>query len=308
MTSQPLVIMYHGVPSRSRDRNGIDAIAFVRQIEWLRRWVEFVHPDETARVRRRSKPRVLLTFDDGFLNHQQVVAPILAKHSIPALFFVPTRHGEPGGYLWFSYLRMLFRHFPRKTFAFRGEIFDMDGHRRESVQRLRCRLFAIDPHPSGMYAALRQCPPLEEFVSQEELLDECAGLSGAEVAELFRSDLFVPGVHTVDHPLLTRCSPDEMSRQIRSNKDWLEMASGKPCTAIAYPGGDYDSRVIQCSQNAGLTSGYAILPRSRADGRFGIARSGIYSPSLPKLGVKLALSRWIPLDRLPRPRRSELPV
>ena len=86
---------------------------------------------------RRTR-RILLTFDDGLRNNAEVVAPILRKYDIPAVFFVCSRHAVPGQYLWFSYLQALERHFNGDGFLLRGEFIRMSGdQRRQSIAQLK---------------------------------------------------------------------------------------------------------------------------------------------------------------------------
>ena len=165
-----------------------------------------------------------LTFDDGFGNNAEVVAPILRKYRVPALFFVSSRHSTPGKYLWFSYLRALERRYPAERLRFRGTAFDMTPRARsDSIQRLSTILLDLRPHPTAMYSAIEtELPPLEEFVAESELQDCYAGMTPEQLAHLAAEPLFSIGAHTADHPFLSRCEAAERQRQIHSNREWLE--------------------------------------------------------------------------------------
>ncbi len=286
---RPVVLLYHGVP-RGKKSTFLDQTAFERQIVFLKRHCEFVTQADSLRQRNiLDKPRVLLTFDDGFRNNAEVVAPILRKHEVPAVFFVCSRHSTPGRYLWFTYLRTLERCFPGDGFHFRGEFIDMSPVRRAlSINRIWKYLLNLSPHPAAMYQAIEEeLPPLEDFVGSQELQDCCTGITAEQLADLAEDPLFSVGAHTVDHPCLTRCDPKQSLHQLRANKEWIEQISNRPCKAMAYPGGYYNADILRQARDLGFTCCYAVSPLLNLDRKMEVPRIGIYSPSLDILGVKV---------------------
>src|SRR3954470_6767800 len=128
---KPVVLIYHGVP---RTGVSLDAATFEEQIVFLREHFDFVRVDDlTTRRSGLERIRVLLTFDDGFRNNAEVVAPILRRYGIPAVFFVCSRHAQQDRYLWFSYLRSLERWFRGNGFTFRGEFMNMSPTERPTT-------------------------------------------------------------------------------------------------------------------------------------------------------------------------------
>jgi peptidoglycan/xylan/chitin deacetylase (PgdA/CDA1 family) len=248
---------------------------------------------------------VLLTFDDGFRNNAETVAPILRRYEIPALFFVSSRHCFRGQYLWFAYLKMIRKHFRGSSISLDGvRIFFADEEREKSLQRLTAHLLALRPHPYAMYEAINNhLPHLEEIVSPEILGDECEGVSEDQVRDLSRDPLFCVGGHTVDHPYLTLCETGECLRQIRENKQWLQRITGKKCDLFAYPLGDFNGGVLQSCQLLGFRLGFGVEWNSVNHPQFGIRRIGVYRKSLAALGIKLWNGHWIP-SRLIHQMRS----
>jgi peptidoglycan/xylan/chitin deacetylase (PgdA/CDA1 family) len=294
---RPVTIVYHSIPRRHQvnqfpdiSSNGLDARSFEKQVAFLKRNFDPLSPADFDSQRSRfGRIQVLLTFDDGFRNNAEVAAPILRRYRVPALFFVSSRHAMPGRYLWFAYLSNLAQYFKGGGFVFRDKFMDMSPERREAtVNELRQTLLGLKPHPGAMYRAIEEeLPPLEDFLNETELLDHCAGMSAEQVEELARDPLFSIGIHTVDHPYLTRCDEDELVRQIADNKAWLERICKRKSDAIAYPLGDYDPRVLRCCRELALTRGYAVRPRLSTDYRLELPRLGIYRPSLDYLGFKV---------------------
>jgi peptidoglycan/xylan/chitin deacetylase (PgdA/CDA1 family) len=282
--------MYHGVPLRRT--HGVDAKVFERHLEFLQQHFEIVRP-ELARQSRstKGKPRIAITFDDGFQNQAEVVAPILRQRQIPATFFVSSRHCRAGKYLWFSYLQGLEDRFRGNGFYAWGEFVDMSPARRHAnMSRLRHTLVDLEPHPNAMYRMIDdELPQLEDFVESAELADRFTGMTAEQVGELASEPLFSVGIHTVDHPFLTKCSPGERLRQIRDNKNWIEAISNRRATSVAYPAGLYNAEIIDECSSLGLDNGYAIVPTLNVDCRFEVQRVGIYSPSVSVLAFK---ARW----------------
>jgi peptidoglycan/xylan/chitin deacetylase (PgdA/CDA1 family) len=218
---------------------------------------------------------------------------ILARHKVPALFFVSTRHVGSDDVMWFTYLDALQWCFPSSQLTFRGDRYDMSSSgRHAALERLKEALLALEPHPSAMYSAIAdELPPLESFVTREQHEDWFAGMTEEQIAEITASDLFVVGCHTTDHPFLTRCSEEEELRQIRECKTRLERISGKPVTAISYPTGDYSARTIAVCRQLGFEWGYAVEPRLGEIPEFEIPRSGIYQAPVQVAHFKALWSR-----------------
>jgi len=294
---RPVVLTYHGIPSHGL-AGEVDAASFERQMLFLKNHFDLVSWERLATARTRwSRVQVLLTFDDGFRNNAEVAAPILKRHGIPAVFFVCSRHAKPGEYLWFSYLRALEQWFSGNAFAFRGQLFDMSPSRRAfSVSLLRSELLNLRPHPQAMYEAIKEeCPQLEDFAPSSGLADRSAGMSAEQVKELSSDPLFTIGIHTVDHPYLTKCEPTEMIRQIEDNKRWIEQITSRNCDLIAYPVGDHCGEVLRICQKLDLRYGFTVEKSVEGDAKLQLCRVGIYRPSLDELGVKVRWSHLLTL-------------
>jgi peptidoglycan/xylan/chitin deacetylase (PgdA/CDA1 family) len=285
----PVILVYHGVP---RQGPGVNGDIFERQLLFLKQKFDLVSWEQLGvRRSRLERVQVVLTFDDGFRNNAEVVAPILQRHRVPAIFFVSTHHAGAGKYLWFSYLRMLEASFPGNGFSFRGAFQDMSPARRaNTIGDLRSSLVAMKPHPAAMYDAIeKELPRLEEFNSDEELNDRGAGMTPDQIASLARDPLFTIGAHTVDHPFLTNCESSEANLQIINSKQWLEQVSGQHCCLFAYPAGDYNLGVIEQCRAAGFTHGFTVDGEIAGIKEFELPRLGVYYASLNELGFKV---RW----------------
>jgi peptidoglycan/xylan/chitin deacetylase (PgdA/CDA1 family) len=142
-------------------------------------------------------------------------------------------------------------------------------------------------------------PALEDFMSPDQIRDNCAGMSEEQIGELSADPLFEIGAHTVDHPYLTLCEPEEAYRQVAANASCLERVSGRRCTAVAYPLGDYDAGVIRQVKGMGFSTGFAVRPRGFGEPMMEIPRVGIYRASESVLGCKVTWGNTMRSLRLP---------
>lgn len=286
-TRRPIVLIYHGIPKHEA---GLNAETFELQIRFLRQHCETVGVNDLhSRRSGFDRIRVLLTFDDGFRNNAEVVAPILRRYQIPAIFFVCSRHAEPNRFLWFSYLRGLERWFRGNGFMFRGEFMDMSpSKRRKTITQLWNSLLQLQPHPQAMYDAIEnECPQLADIARGRDIADHCQGMSAEQAGELAADPLFEIGIHTADHPYLTKCTDEESGRQIAHNQQWIETITGKRCPAIAYPLGDYNAAVLRHCEAFNVQYGFSTDRRIPGNPNLQHPRVGIYQPSLEELGFKV---------------------
>jgi peptidoglycan/xylan/chitin deacetylase (PgdA/CDA1 family) len=264
------------------------ASTFAEQMRFLVKHYNVIDWREWEAREAFARPSVVLTFDDGFRNNADVVAPILCNLRLPAIFFVSTRHARPDRPLWFRHLQLIEHFFPGRSLRCGDRHFDLSPPARAaSMIALREFLLRLRPHPEAMYAALDLLPAPDALIKAAEHADRFEGLREVDIAELGREKLFTVGVHTEDHPWLTYCTPEETARQLATNQDFLRAASGQPCEIAAYPGGDYDSETMDTVRRVGLRTAFAVDVRVGADPRYEIPRFGIYRQSLFDLATKV---------------------
>ncbi len=102
------------------------------------------------------------------------------------------------------------------------------------------------------------------------------GLSIEQLAACARHPLITIGSHTVSHPLLTRCTPAEIDRELTASKTFLENHTGHPVTLLAYPAGDYNRTVAERARAAGYRAAFAVRPRNAGLPRYEIPRLDLY--------------------------------
>jgi peptidoglycan/xylan/chitin deacetylase (PgdA/CDA1 family) len=250
MSGRTLVLLYHRVADTERDpyRIAIGPQRFAEHVELLASRYELV-PFSRARE-SSSRPRVSLTFDDGYVDNLTAALPLL--QGAPATLFVTSGHvgGRP---FWWDRLERL---------AFDGTA----GRERIEVEVAGRPLLADTRTPAAvaraheaLYWRLRPLAP----ATIDRELDALEQQLGAESAPLDRRPVtedelrevagaFEIGAHTVSHPLLTTLPPEERRREVVESRDRLRELTGQPVTTFSYPHGDVDAGVEDIVRRAGF--------------------------------------------------------
>lgn len=169
--------------------------------------------------RSTDDTKIVLTFDDGYLDTLRVAAPLLVDLSLPFTVFVTS------GFLEFG-------------------------------------------HP--------------EYLRPADL-QELSALPGVTI-----------GSHTENHPRLTRCSNDELRRELAFSRERLEDCIGTTVNVLSYPHGDVDERV----RSAAISAGYVLAAGSRFDinpsdrDQMNLCRSEIVAGDTERVFIQKVYGAW----------------
>lgn len=235
--------------------------------------------EQAHEPRKRRKPLLGLTFDDGYLDSFSFGAPLLAKHKAFATYFVSSG-GVDSGILWQDQLVWIIKTakkdrlkevaaelgLPELPFLFpAGQLLAetwLQHAKRLSPSELKsliAKLSARCSHPSF--------PRL--MISPDEI-EKAIRVSG-------RIDI---GGHTVNHSILTSTENEEEAFwEIAHDKAQLEQYSGRPvrhfCYPNGFPGADYQHHHIALVKKAGYLAAFTT-----ADGGVGPQQDVFQLPRL----------------------------
>ncbi len=243
-----LSFLFHGLFRDEEELNhgsahpqqGITVDLFRRFIAYFRgQGYTFVSPGDILAGLAPGGKYLLLTFDDGYYNNLRAL-PVLEEFQVPALFFISTEHVRKGKSFWWDGVYRDLRRRGRSA----GEIEQaIAGYKRLSGGPVEARVIS-DLGP----AALRPESDVDRPFTPSEL------------KQFASHPLVFLGNHTRDHAILTRCSADEVRRQIEGGQQDLRELAGKDSAAIAYPNGDCSPAVIDAAMRAGLRLGFLARP------------------------------------------------
>ena len=130
---------------------------------------------------------------------------------------------------------------------------------------------------------------------QRDLYD---GMSESMLSEISSHPLITIGNHSETHPLLSRCSNDQLMREINGSKLYLEKLISKKVDYFAYPTGDYNQNVINFVRDTGYKAAFGIDNINNIGfPKFEIPRIGIYSSKKSYLEAKMSGLYRKPLSR-----------
>jgi peptidoglycan/xylan/chitin deacetylase (PgdA/CDA1 family) len=299
-----VVLVYHRVGERGLDpwHLTIEPEIFAEQMETLaRHWSPLSLAELVAGFRRRRLPEqaVAVTFDDGYADNLGVAAPILLEHAIPATLFVAAELVDRGRPPWWDELAALLlepaRLPPTLTLSRgAGDRWAVPPLAADEPRSAANGLLPWEAEPGTrlrafyeVWLALRAL----DAPTREAALDEIAEWAGAprpsgrvlltweQLRELAALPGFGLGAHTLTHPDLPSCSPEEARAEIENGADRLRAQLGVAVEQFAYPYGAWTRSVARLVAELGFraaytTDGNAIswsssphaLPRVAAEG------------------------------------------
>jgi peptidoglycan/xylan/chitin deacetylase (PgdA/CDA1 family) len=183
--------------------------------------------------RALPKRAVLLTFDDGFRENREVIAPILEALGAPAVFFVTTASID-NKHLCYTQKKSLLidklgRDKSTATLKEANQALSLEGV--PANPHLASRILAVSYRQRGVLdglAEILQC----DF--QGYLESRRPYLSSQQIRELLRKGFSV-GAHSIDHPLYAELSLQEQLLQTRESLRWLSTQFRIECQSFAFP-------------------------------------------------------------------------
>ena len=276
-----IILMYHGVvPDIETDPvlsyGQIHASGFEWQMRWLQNnavVVSLADAITAIQIGQKLPSRAtVLTFDDGFQNNFEIAFPILEKYQLPATFFVSVAHLEPGHLLWFNMLLA-------KTYV-DVQLHGYDYKWSEYLEDLQ-KQFLNDMISDEVILRYGNQAPSE--ISQTKINNTLAGMTREQLRQVAQSHWVEIGSHTLTHPRLTQCAPDRLKKELGNSKKELEGITHKPVRFLAYPQGDFNTSVIQTTQQAGYISALGVdltTNPHQAENLFCLPRIGIYNENI----------------------------
>ena len=255
-------------------------LAFERLLRWLRQHFDCLSLMDLLQGPRGARPRVALTFDDGWGDNALHAFPLLQQYQVPASIFLSTdyigsrqrfwweslgetlwgSHGEVARHQLIEQMRRVGRPLPADYF-----MHNAPRARSQALGRYLQSLKSLAPQ--ALHLLTDACPA--ESLPQ--------ALNWQQVRQLEDSGLIRFGPHGASHALLPGLDDRRLEEELcRSHRALLE-GCRQPLPVYCYPNGDHDLRVRQ--RLAAHRYPWALSTRA------GICHGSDDPLALPRIGV-----------------------
>ncbi len=286
-----VVLMYHGVMSDSSSIDSGDwlqvkAHEFRKQMAWLKKHYNVCSLESILKEQLppSPKPRIVITFDDGYANNLQYAYPILQEFKLPATIFITTGMIGSNELFWWDKVYL----------ATRGK---MSAEKRDAFTE-RCK--QLKPQALEDYIDNEFLPAHGITDFSDEAYEAYRPLTHKELEQLAASDLITLGSHTRNHEILTQISDNQVNRTIQ--KSIMDL---KPFTDnvkfFAAPNGYYKPHHIDIFKQAGFKAAVnterKIYIPTQID-PYEIPRIGVGRGYTQRAFASLISGFWEPLENL----------
>lgn len=248
----------------------ISAAMLEKHLDWLGRHYSFVTLDEAATAYdtdppQRGKPKVAVTFDDGYRDFYEHAFPLLQRKGIPAAVFVVTNLVGTSQLQAHDELYLLLT-----RVADAGRLTDriveqllktagaeaLLGVRVQSLQSSPFRLTRVLLESLSQTGIRRVIAWLGELAQvPEEARHHLQILDWEALARMQRAGITV-GSHTQSHAFLVNEAEYNIVEETACSKSRAEEMLGIPIQHFAYPDGQFNAAVVDAVKAAGYRYGY----------------------------------------------------
>lgn len=221
---------------------------------------------------------LLLTFDDGYLDHYESVFPLLLERGMQGSFFPPARPAEERVVLDVNKIHFVLASVTDKTEIVRtifGMLADYRGsHGLKPDQEYYKELAVPNRYDTAEVVFIKRMLQKElpesvrqdivsrlfgEFVTRdEEPFSRTLYMSSENMIEMSEAGMFF-GAHGYDHRWLNALSPDSQQKEISRSVEFLErIGADTERWVMCYPHGGYDESLLTLLRRAKCAAGLTV--------------------------------------------------
>ena len=270
---QAIILMYHRVGQKDVDPWDLCVTPenFEAHLQVLKQHMQPTSLRELAIAQQNQTlpdRAVAITFDDGYADNLYQAKPLLAKYNIPATVFIATGYTQDHREFWWDALaRALLQPGtlpPKLQLALNGEpktwtLGNATTYSHKQHQADRSLLAWKAPRGSRLHfyhqiwAALQPLPEPQRQTALAEILQWAQTkphesshrpMHPEELKQLEAAGLVTIGAHTVNHPALSKQTPQEQQREIADSRAYLEQLLNHSVDTFAYPFGAYQPETV----------------------------------------------------------------
>jgi len=280
------ILMYHEVLPDSMDMplwHVVQESQFRQQMEYLKHTCDVLSVDQAVNSlkadptsREVSRPRVVITFDDGYSGNYETAMPILAEFQLPWTVYVATSAVEDGDRYWYDDVASAL-------------LTGTDSVHKIATSQGDITFTRFGLTADRIWLAVDSCLELIKRLPQEErkqignrMRDHASDcpinmMNPEQVADLADAAEVTVGCHTHDHNLLDTITCEEAFRTIDKAQVRLREWCGSRARHFSYPNGNFNDRIVKLVDRSGFRS--AVTTEHR------VAEPGEHPLKLPRIAI-----------------------
>jgi peptidoglycan/xylan/chitin deacetylase (PgdA/CDA1 family) len=302
-----LVLNYHRVGNPDDDLfdSGVfsaTADQFNDHISWLKRRVSLVTLDEAlafiegTNIDRNRCCRVLITFDDGYLDNYAVAYPVLRSHGVQGVFHLATSMVGSCDVPWWDHIAYLVKTARRRSFSLHyPDDLTVDIGKTGLVESLRniLKLYK-QPNNSDPARFLRELA--EESKGEEPPGTQRRFMNWEEAREMRKGGMVI-GSHTHSHTVLSQLAPDRQFEELSRSRAILKEQLSVEADVLAYPVGarsSFTDQTQKLAREAGYRAAFSFYGGVNLQGKtspYDVKRTSIGGESRSRFRVQVGVCR-----------------
>jgi peptidoglycan/xylan/chitin deacetylase (PgdA/CDA1 family) len=303
-----LILNYHRIGNADEDPfdPGVfsaTAEEFGDQISHLKRHASVVTLEEALAfvdgtlTEKARRCRVLITFDDGYLDNYALAYPILRSHGAQGVFFLATGMVGSCQIPWWDHLAYLVKTARRHSFSLRypGDLtvdIDRNGFMPSlrSISRLCTRRDNADP--ARFFRELAEEAQAEDLPATLRRF-----LNWDEAREMIGGGMAI-GSHTHSHQILSQLEPERQFEELTLSRAILKQELGIEADVLAYPVGArgcFTDETQMLARDAGYRAAFSFYGGTNLPGKispYDVKRIDIGGQSSSRFRVQTAVCRF----------------
>jgi peptidoglycan/xylan/chitin deacetylase (PgdA/CDA1 family) len=244
---------------------------------------------------RLTEPRVLITFDDGYIDNYQQAFPVLRRHGVQGVFFLPTAFTGTSRIPWWDAIAYIVKRSRQTRFRLeypQAEEFDLatDGAARCIMRVLNLyKQPAMRDHDRFVEELERACESSRPGGNTERCF-----LDWNEAREMQQGGMAF-GSHTHNHEILSKLPASQQFEELRRSREILEGELKQNIDTLAYPVGarhTFSAETVEALRQAKYRAAFSFYSGFNKAGSmapFDIRRCGVDRQSRRRLRLQTAL-------------------
>lgn len=234
MTGRTSILCYHSVNFSPKIQLGVNPVhpdIFREQLLLLKKYYEFVPMSEILESSKVN--RIVMTFDDGYLDNFTYAADILTELNIPATFFISPYFITSSS---FFYTDIIFYLINKGLYSEFSSNLDLSVDSNVDLGVEIKRVSTLSNADLLQYIKL-----LNEYVKYKEIEDIYPAMDKENLVEISKSSLFNLGHHTFLHSRFTSNRFQEFVDDMKMGRKFFSDLDLETSFFFPFPFGSFDS-------------------------------------------------------------------